>query len=629
MTEILIIVGAAIVVILLTIIGILSRYKKCPSDKILVVYGKTSGNTPSKIHHGGGTFIWPVIQDYTFMSLNPIQLQVEVSGVSSQMIKVTIPVTLTTAIATEPEVMQNAANRFLSATPPEVEKQIKEILIGEMRSLMATMTIEDINSDREAFIGAAKRNIETELNKVGYKIININTSDIDDDANYIKNLGKKAATQARATAEADIAEQEKIGSIKIAETEKEKSIAIAEASRVKATTVAKTKQTEAITVADINRDREIALAKAEREQLSGVAAEQALKVSEVSKSKAEADAAQAQYESEAQAKIAIATASAEAAEEEAEAKKQIRIASAFQEQRAETARATQEADAKAAEYESLQKQRKAEADKKAGVAEQMTTIEVSEAKAKAEKAKADADKVAGVAKVEAVMATEKTKQERQIEVNEAAAKAAETKLRAEVIVPTEKAKEKAILEAEAKKAQITIAAEAEAEAIQKKADAESQKIAKITTAEAEGHKKYLLADAEGKRASLMAEADKITAVELAPALAVERMVQAGMTPQMIVQYKTVDQLKGIAEASAEMFEHLHLGQVTVYGNENTAGNFMAKTAESLNPALELLKNIPFKKTFTEMFGKEKREELPSAEVVDDSKESENKFPSVE
>lgn len=74
-------------------------------------------------------------------------------------------------------------------------------------------------------------------------------------------------------------------------------------------------------------------------------------------------------------------------------------------------------------------------------------------------------------------------------------------------------------------------------------------------------------------------ADKITAVEMAPAKAVEKMIECGMTPQTIVQYKTVDQLKGIAEASAEMYEHIHLGQVTVYGNENAAGSFMAKTAE--------------------------------------------------
>ena len=114
----------------------------------------------------------------------------------------------------------------------------------------------------------------------------------------------------------------------------------------------------------------------------------------------------------------------------------------------------------------------------------------------------------------------------------------------------------------------------------------------------------LLAEAEGKRASLMAEADKVQAIEMAPALAIEKMIETGMTPEMIVQYKTVDQLKGIAEAQAEVYEHIHLGEVTVYGNENTAGNFMASMAENLNPAFELLKSIPFKKTLNAIAGKD-------------------------
>ena len=126
-------------------------------------------------------------------------------------------------------------------------------------------------------------------------------------------------------------------------------------------------------------------------------------------------------------------------------------------------------------------------------------------------------------------------------------------------------------------------------------------------AEAEGTRKKLLAEAEGKRASLMAEADKVQAIEMAPALAVEKMIESGLTPQMVVQYKTVDQLAGIAQASAQMFEHIHLGQVTVYGNENTAGNFMAKTAENLSPALDLLRSIPFADTVKDMFGKKQVE----------------------
>lgn len=151
----------------------------------------------------------PVIQDWAKMSLKPIQIQVNVTGVSSQMIKVTIPVTLTTGIGTTQTLMQNAASRFLTAKTSEISDQIKDILIGEVRSLMATMTIEEINADRIKFIGKAKENIETELNKVGFSIININNADISDDANYIKNLGQKAATKALAQAQADIAEEKR------------------------------------------------------------------------------------------------------------------------------------------------------------------------------------------------------------------------------------------------------------------------------------------------------------------------------------------------------------------------------------------------------------------------------------
>ena len=177
-------------------------------------------------------------------------------------------------------------------------------------------------------------------------------------------------------------------------------------------------------------------------------------------------------------------------------------------------------------------------------------------------------------------------------------------MNAESIVPAQKKKEAVVIEAEAEKQKKIVEAQAEAEAIKQKALAEAQAIQAKAEAEAEGNKKKLLAEAEGKRASLMAEADKVQAIEMAPALAIEKMIETGMTPEMIVQYKTVDQLKGIAEAQAEVYEHIHLGEVTVYGNENTAGNFMASMAENLNPAFELLKSLPFRKTLNAIIGKE-------------------------
>lgn len=250
----------------------------------------------------------------------------------------------------------------------------------------------------------------------------------------------------------------------------------------------------------------------------------------------------------------------------------------------------------------------AEADKIAGVAEQNATIEVSKAKGEAEKAKAEAEKVAGTSKVEAQMTIEKTKQEKQLEVNEAAALAMEAKLHAETIVPAQKEKERITIEAEAVKQKAVLEAEAKAAEILKEAEAKANATKLQLEAEAEGTRKKLLAEAEGKRASLMAEADKVQAIEMAPALAVQKMIESGLTPEMVVQYKTVDQLTGIAEASAQMFEHVHLGQVTVYGNENTAGNFMAKTAENLNPAFDLLRSIPFADTLKSVLGKKGLEE---------------------
>ena len=626
LTSSLIIAGIIVVLVILTLIGLMSRYRRCASDEILVVFGKagkksvtnsTTGKSetvilPSKIIHGGGTFVFPVIQDWRKMSLKPIQIQASVAGVSSQMIKVTIPVTLTTGIGTTDTLMQNAASRFLTSSPQEISDQIKDILIGEVRSLMATMTIEEINADRVKFLGKAKENIETELNKVGFSIININ-ADITDDANYIRNLGKKAATKAEAQALADIAEEKKKGDIQIAETEKERQIAVANAEKERATQVAETKQQQEVRVAEINQEKEIKLAEADKVKESGVANQQAEKAANVAKAQAEAEAATAARKAEAVASVAKSEAEAASAQAEAEAQKQIRMAKAEQEQEAETQKAINEQEAKVAEYESLKRQRAAEADKQAGVAEQTATIEVSKAKGEAAKAEAEAQRVAGVSKVNAEMEVAKTREEKQVEVNEVAAKATEAKLHAEVIVPAQKKKEQVTIEAEAIKQKAILEAEAEAAKITKEAEAKAQATQQIMEAEAEGTKKKLLAEAEGKRASLMAEADKITAIELAPAKAVEKMIECGMTPQMIVQYKTVDQLKGIAEASAQMFEHVHLGEVTVYGNENTAGNFMAKTAENLNPALDLLRSIPLKETFKDMFGKKAIETKPESE----------------
>lgn len=613
-------IGMGVLLVIATIWGLLSRYRRSAPDELLVVFGKAGkvktedGKeivTPSKIIQGGGAFVWPIIQDFKKMSMKTMQIKVTVDGIDSQAIPMHLPVVLTTAISQDKVTQQNAATRFLSATKEEIRQQISEILIGETRAIMATMLIEEINADRNTFLGKVRESLEQELTKIGYDVTNINISEITDDADYIKNLGKKAETKARANAEADIAEQTKQGNIKIANTKKEEEIAVAEAERDQQVKVSQTNQERDIKVAEINKTKAIQLAEAQKEQESGVAVQEAAKeaaiaeaqadaesnkakamarqVSSVAESEAEAESKRAEFEAAQIKNVAKANADAEAAKNEAEAKKQIRIAQAKQEQEAETIKATQEKEAKAAEYESTRRQKAAEQEKLAGVAEQNAKIDVAKAKAEAGKAEADAEKVTETAKVDAEMSVAKTRQEKQLEVNKAAAKAAEEQLNATEIIPAQKAKQKAIIEAEAIKAQAELEAEATKARLLREAEAEAKAIELKMQAEAEGLKKKLMAEAEGKKASLMAEAEALQQKELAPAMAFEKMVEvAGGRPDLAVQWKTVDHLEGIANAQAQALSKISLGTVTVYGDTSTGGKFIKDLMSNVTPAIDMI-----------------------------------------
>ena len=178
----LIIAGIIILVVILTIVGLLSRYRKCPSDELLVVYGKVGGTKAAKIYPGGGVFVWPVIQDYKTMSMKPFQINSEVVGPDLGMITTHIRVALTTAISQDPSIQQNAATRFLSASPKEITDQLRTIFEGEVRLILASMSIEQINSDRDSFKAKVHDNLGNELAKVGYAITNINIQEIWDEA---------------------------------------------------------------------------------------------------------------------------------------------------------------------------------------------------------------------------------------------------------------------------------------------------------------------------------------------------------------------------------------------------------------------------------------------------------------
>lgn len=199
---------------IIIIISFIRRYKRCPSDRILVVYGKVGSGNSARCIHGGAAFIWPVIQDYEFLDLTPISIEVDlVNALSKQNIRVNVPSRFTIGISTEPGVMQNAAERLLGLGMQEVQDLAKEIIFGQLRLVVASMDIEEINSDRDKFLANISKSVETELRKVGLKLINVNITDIVDESGYIEALGKEAAAHAINAARKSVAEKNRDGSI--------------------------------------------------------------------------------------------------------------------------------------------------------------------------------------------------------------------------------------------------------------------------------------------------------------------------------------------------------------------------------------------------------------------------------
>ena len=497
--EMLIMAAILVAVILLTFIGILSRYRKCKSDEVLVVYGKTGGEKKSaKLYHGGAAFVWPIIQGYEFLSMKPLQIDCKLTGaLSAQNIRVDVPTTITVAISTDPEVMQNAAERMLGLTMDDKQNLITDVVYGQMRLVIADMTIEELNSDRDKFLSKVKDNIDTELRKFGLYLMNINISDIRDAANYIVNLGKETKKQ-----------------------------------------------------------QEISVANADKERISQVAFANADKESQVAK---------------------------------AEAEKNIRIE-----------QANTEKESRVAELNSDMEIKQAEAAKKAAIGRNDAQKEVALSNAELAVTQANADKQAGEAAAKSEAAVQTAREIAQKEVEEAKAKKVESSLKAEKIVPAEIARQEAILQANAIAEKITREAEARAKATLAQAEAEAKAIQLKLEAEAEGKKKSLLAEAEGFEAMVRA---------------------AESNPAIAIQYKMVDQWKEIAGEQVKAFEHINLGNITVFdGGNGGTSNFLNTLVKTVAPSLGVLDKLPIGETVKGIINPEsKTEEKPAGKTEEKKK----------
>jgi len=280
-------------VAIVTFSAILKRYRRCPSDKILVIYGKTGRSSSAKCIHGGAAFIWPVFQNYAYLDLKPISIECNLTNaLSKQNIRVDVPCRFTVGISTEPDSMTNAAERLLGLTTENIQNIATDILFGQLRLVIATMDIEEINSDRDKFLANVSTNVEAELRKIGLKLINVNVTDIRDESGYIEALGKEAAAKAINDAKKSVAEQNRYGETGKANADKDTrvNVAAADADAVKGENNAK------IEIANSDALRRQKTAEADRLAVAAEKVQAAKALQEAYQSERDAELARAERE---------------------------------------------------------------------------------------------------------------------------------------------------------------------------------------------------------------------------------------------------------------------------------------------------------------------------------------------
>jgi flotillin len=498
MTPILIVV-VAVVVLFVTVSALIARYKRCPSDKILVVFGRTGG-TSAKCIHGGGAFIWPVIQDFAFLDLKPLSIEANLTNaLSRQNIRVDVPCRFTIAISTEPDSMNTAAERLLGLTSENIQELAKDILFGQLRLVIATMTIEEINSDRDKFLENISKNVDSELKKIGLRLINVNVTDIKDESGYIEALGKEAAAKAINEAKISVAEQEKIGETGKALADREKDTQIAETHRDRDVKIAITQKDREISIASAAKDEAIGKAEAERDTRVKISEANAIAI-----------------EGENEAKIAIANSEALRREKEAES---LRIAI------------------------SAEKVQQAKALEESYVAEQKAELARSE-------------------------------RERSTQI-------------ANIVIPAEIAKQRAIIDAQAEAERIRENAKGEADAIFAKMEAEAKGLYEILTKQAEGYKQVVAA--------------------------------AGGDPTKAFQLLLIEKLPELVKTQVDAVKNIKIDKITVWDSGN--GNGENGNSSTANFVSGMMKTVPPLNDLFNMAGLNLPTYLKGADTKTETKDS--------
>ncbi len=213
-----IVIGLAVAA--LSAFVVLARnYRKCPPNKVLVVYGRTGADGKGfRLITGGATFVYPLLEDFTEIGLENFSVEAQVlKSPNSDGVPVSVDAIANIKVSSNPQLLSAAVERMLGKPTLEVRAMLKQTLDGLLRQIIGTLTIEEMVKDREKLAQGVLTNASAELNKLGFEIDNFVINKLWDDEGYIDALGAKRTAEVQRDANVAKAEADREALVKSSE----------------------------------------------------------------------------------------------------------------------------------------------------------------------------------------------------------------------------------------------------------------------------------------------------------------------------------------------------------------------------------------------------------------------------
>ena len=270
MLGVIIAIGVVVFLLIAIVAVYVAKYRTAGPDEALIVTGSYLGSknvhtddsgNKIKIIRGGGTFVFPVFQQADPLSLLSSKLEVTTPEVyTEQGVPVMADGTAIIKIGSSISEIATAAEQFLGKDKHEREAEAREVLEGHLRSILGSMTVEEIYKNRDKFSQEVQRVASHDLAKMGLIIVSFTIKDVRDKNGYLESLGKPRIAQVRRDADIATAEAEKETRIKRALADQQAQ----QAELARATEIAEAEKDNQLKVAEYRREQEMAKARADQ-----------------------------------------------------------------------------------------------------------------------------------------------------------------------------------------------------------------------------------------------------------------------------------------------------------------------------------------------------------------------------